>query len=355
MEKKKMLIVCDSEMSYNTLSSEKFAPRFKKYEEYGYEISYIVDNSLLSTGLERSAAVLKVEKEGPEWCSYTPEVLEAISDADCAIMCYSAANSVYFDHAKKLKHLSVMRSGWENVNVEYANSKGVTVSVAPGRVGRSVADYAISAMLCFNRNFPDNNLAKRPGWHQPVPQRPMLVADMTIGFVGFGTIAKWVAERMSGFGCKFIAYDPFVPQEVADKWNCKIYANLPEMMAQADVVSVHARLLPSTRGIVNKEAIAAMKPNAIFINSARAGLIDEDALYEALAAHKIRGAVLDVFEEEPLSDGNRLRKLDNIMLTPHMAGGAGDMMSITVDIITEELDRYMKGEPLRNTVNANAY
>jgi len=123
------------------------------------------------------------------------------------------------------------------------------------------------------------------------------------------------------------------------------------MMAKADVVSVHARLLPETRGLIGAAEIARMKPEAIFINSARGGLIDEAALVKALQEKKIRGAVLDVYSEEPLGEEHPLRQLDNVILTPHIAGVGGDMMSITLDIITKELDRYMKGEPLQNRLN----
>ncbi len=350
MEKKKLLVLTDNGAA-EALREEKYVNMLKKYEQYGYEVSYIQDLSTYSHGMEGSAAILRIEKEGPEWCDYTPEVLEALADADCAIMCYSAANSKFFDAAKKLKHLSVMRSGWENVNVDAATKHGVIVSVAPGRVGRSVADYTVAAILAFNRYLSADDLSKRSGWRVDHGFRPPLVADMTIGFVGFGIIAHWVTERMKGFGCKFIAYDPFVKPEDAEKLGVTIIPDLNDLMAQADCVSVHARLLPATRGLVSAEAISHMKPDAFFVNSARAGLVDEKALVKALQEHKIRGAVLDVFEEEPLSEENPLRKLDNVILTPHSAGGAGDMMAITMDIITAELDRYMKGEKLRNNLN----
>ncbi len=353
MEKKKLLIIADSPMQAETMKNPKYGGRFEKYREAGYEICHITDESLLSTGLERSAAVMKVEKEGPEWCSYTPEVLEAISDADLIVMCYSAVNSVFFDHAKKLKHLTVMRSGWENVNIDSATEHGVIVSNAPGRVGQSVADYTISAMLAFNRYISADDLSHREhGWRgENHKYRPMLVREMTIGIVGFGIIAKWIVERMSGFGCKFIAYDPFVTQEQADQWGVKMIPELNDLMEQADVVSVHARLLPATKGLVSAEAISHMQPHAFFVNSARGGLVDEEALIKALQEGKIRGAALDVYNEEPLPDDHPLRKLKNVQLTPHSAGGAGDMMTITLDIIMAELDRYIAGEPLQNNLN----
>lgn len=350
MEKKKLLVITDNGAA-EALREEKYVNMLKKYEKYGYEISYIQDLSTYSHGMEGSAAILRIEKEGPEWCDYTPEVLEAISDADCAIMCYSAANSKFFNAAKKLKHLSVMRSGWENVNVDSATEHGVIVSNAPGRVGQSVADYTVSAILAFNRHLSADDLSKRSGWRGSYPVKPLLVKEMTIGLVGFGIIAKWVTQRMAGFGCKFVAYDPFVTQEQADEFGVTMVADLNEMMGMCDCVSVHARLLPATRGLVSAEAISHMKPTAFFVNSARAGLVDEPALLKALQEHKIRGAVLDVFEEEPLGEDNPLRKLDNVILTPHSAGGAGDMLAITMEIITAELDRYMEGEPLRNNLN----
>jgi D-3-phosphoglycerate dehydrogenase len=155
---------------------------------------------------------------------------------------------------------------------------------------------------------------------------------------------------LSGFGPRIIAYDPYVNKDEAKALGVEMLS-LEEVMRQSDFVSVHARLLPATEGLIGAKELSFMKPTAVFVNTARAGLVDEKALVEVLEAKKIRGAALDVFSEEPLPADHPLLKLNNVILTPHMAGGAGDTFTITVDIVREELHRYFKGEKLLNTVN----
>ena len=160
-----------------------------------------------------------------------------------------------------------------------------------------------------------------------------------MGIVGFGIIGRKVVKKLSGFDFNVLVYDPFAKQEDADTYGVRL-VNLDTLMQQADIISVHARLLPSTENLIGAHEIALMKPNAIIVNTARAGLI------EALSKHKIKAAALDVFREEPLPDDHILHQLDNVIITPHMAGNAGDVMLLSVRIMMEEILRYFKNENL---------
>ena len=170
------------------------------------------------------------------------------------------------------------------------------------------------------------------------------------GLVGYGIIGQRVAAKLQAFGCDIIAYDPFCRPEVFEATNCKS-VTLEELMQKSDYVSIHARLTKETQGLVTREHINMMKPAAFFINTARAGLVDEDALVDALAGHRIGGAALDVFSVEPIPQGHPILKLDNVTLTPHRAGNCSNLAAISLDIIVEDIERYFRGEPLAHGKN----
>jgi len=346
---KKVVLIADQNSQYSDFSEERIQCLLDPLKELGCECKTVVDNGLYCDGDERRAAVLRIEKNGPEWVRHDREFLDAVKDANILLVHYSAVGKQLIDNCPDLELICVMRSGKENVNVEYATEKGIKVCTAPGRSSEQVADMTVAYILALNRNLANNNLTHVPGFNINYPQNPKLMKDMTIGFVGFGDIAKRVQKRLAGFGCKFIAYEPYANVEQAAALGVKMM-ELNEVMANADVVSVHARLLPSTQGLVGKEQFECMKPDAMFVNSARAGLIDNDALLEILKAHKIRSAALDVFAQEPLPDDSEFRKLDNVILTPHIAGRIEDGGKISVELVVEETIRYLKGEPLKAQV-----
>ena len=313
--------------------------------EFGIDVDSVIDDCLKIGDSEYSAGCLKVEKEGPEWCQHNKETLEAVKDAKIICVSFCGVNKQLIDAAENLKLVVILRSGKENVNVDYCTEKGIKVVNAPGRVSDPVADMTVAMMLAVIREIQRLDLHKLE-WDyarsiRVQPKDKPLISDMTIGFVGFGIIGAKVATRLAGFKPeKMIAYDPFVKQEVADKYGVKL-VSLEEVMSQSDLVTVHARLLPATEKMISEEMIALMKPTAYFVNTARSGLVDNDALYDALSNHKIRAAALDVFDTEPLPQDDRFLKLDNVTATPHMSGGAGDSIAITLGIVFEDIFQYL--------------
>ncbi len=192
MEKIKLLIVGDGMIKEGDFKADHIKKRLDLFDEYGAEISYDTDLSLESDGNARSEAILRIETGGPEWVKYTPEVLDAVKDADVIVVCYSGVNSELVKAAKKCKLLGVLRSGVENINVKACTEQGITVSNSPGWVSEPVADFAVAMMLAFNRNISRDDLSKRPGWRQGFPDgfKPILIRDATVGMIGFGIIAK---------------------------------------------------------------------------------------------------------------------------------------------------------------------
>ena len=324
---------------------EDISNLIEKCTEYGYEVVRTYDNGLFCDGGDYRSVAKRIEDEGPNWVRYSEEYLKVMEDADALVIMYNGVNKVLLDRAKNLKFIAVMRSGLENIDLEECKSRGIKVSNCPGKVSEPVSEMACTMILDALRGVTLSNTNWKPGDGFHAVEQSKLYYETTIGFVGFGIIAKKVAKKLGGFDFKFTAYDPFATQEDADKYNVKLMG-LDDLMSNSDIISVHARLLPSTENLVGAHEISLMKPNAYLVNTARAGLVDEDALIKALQEKKIKGAALDVFKAEPLPDDHILHQLDNVIITPHMAGNAGDVMLLSVKMMMEEIERYMQGEKL---------
>lgn len=342
---KKMLVVTDGILNIDSGNEEQILAMLKEMESYGVEATCVCDDGLFSEGNSPKEAILRVETEGPNWVKHSPDFLKEVEDAEIILVHFSGVGEQLLNHAKKLKYIGVMRSGVENVDLALCQDKNIAVCNSPGRVSEPVADFTVALMLDINRYLSHNNLVQRPGFDAQLPSQPKLMKNSTVGLVGFGIIAKKVAQRIKGFGATVLAYDPFANAEEAKELGVSLVP-LDQVMSQSDFVSVHARLLPSTKNLVGEKEISLMKPDAILINTARAGLVDEDALIKALKEKKIRGAALDVFRQEPLPDDHILRKLDNVLLTPHLAGAAGDTLQMSLDIALAEVKRYLTGNSL---------
>lgn len=345
----KVVILEDKPLRHEMFTTPEVMAALQPLVDEGIQLEWVADDCLVSDGDIPKDVILRLETEGPEWVVNSPNVFEAVKDADAVLVSFTPVGKAMLEKTENLKFVGVLRSGVENVNVPLCTEMGIPVSNCPGRSGEAVADCAVGMMIDINRGISQNNLCQRPGFDFLTPWRPMMMKHMTVGLLGFGMIAKMVAKRLKGFGCKIIAYDPYGNPDDAKELGVELLS-MEEVLAQSDIVSVHVRLLPSTENLIGAKELGMMKPSAILVNSARAGLIDEEALIEALQQKKIRAAALDVFRAEPLPDDHPLRKLDNVLLTPHICGKAGNVTPITFEIMVEELLRLHHGEALKNTV-----
>lgn len=341
----KVVLFVDSSLTYDKVMAPDAQAILDRLRDLDAEIVYVEDQK----GWTRSQFTeyaSKVEKVGPEEFEPNPELLEQVVDADVVLANFAPVGKAVIDSGKKLKLIGVTRSGAENVNIEAAKEAGVHVAVAPGRLVEPVSDYTIGMMIAESRNIARMNIQDH-GWLGDAPNVGYIksLKGQTIGIIGFGIIGRRVAEKLRAFGCNIVAYDPFLPDEVFEQEGAR-KVELDELMEVSDFVSVHARLTKDTEGLVSAEMIAKMKPHAFFVNTARAGLVDMDALVEALAAHKIGGAALDVFTEEPIPEGHPILALDNVTLTPHRAGNCSNLAALSLDIIVSDVERLLKGEPL---------
>lgn len=347
MSERKVVMLVDSSLTYQKVMAEDAQRVLKRLEQYGARVVYVEDQK----GWDRSQFVeyaSKVEKVGPEPFPVNQELLREAEDAEVILANFAPVGSQIIAAGKNLKMIGVTRSGAENVNLEAAAAAGVRVAVAPGRLAEPVSDFTVGLILAESRNIARMSITDHAGeWMTDCPNSSYIrsLKGAVVGLVGYGIIGQRVAAKLQAFGCEIIAYDPFCPAEVFERTHCRS-VSLEELMQTADYVSVHARLTKDTQGLVTREHIAMMKPHAFFINTARAGLVDEDALVEALAAKKIGGAGLDVFSVEPIPADHPILKLDNVTLTPHRAGNCSNLAAISLDIIVSDVERYFRGEPL---------
>lgn len=317
------------------------------------EIEYAQDTNAKRYGNFESY-VQKMEREGPEWIEPDREVLDKIVDADILLTEWGGISSQVIQAGKRLKLIATIRSGYENINADYAGKLGIPVSVAPSRLANAVADMTVALMLSECRGILRRNLRSNGGaWVEEKynDESHSALCSLKIGLVGYGGIAREVAKRLvKGFGAEVFAYETIASPEVLEA-DGVVPVTLEELCRICDIVSLHARLVSETEKMFGKEQFAMMKPNAIFINTARAGLMDEEALIEALQSGKIRGAGLDVYATEPLPADSPLLGMDNVTLMPHSAGITRDIIKNSLKIICAELERFLKGEELQFVIN----
>lgn len=223
--------------------------------------------------------------------------------------------------APRLECVGRLGVGLDNIDVAGCTARGVTVFPASGANDLSVAEYATTAALMLLRGaWLSTSTVIAGGW----PRQALIGRELSgrvMGLVGYGSIARQVAQRMTALGMRCIACDPFLPPGDA-AWGTTEPRTLPQLLAEADVISLHTPLTDGTRHMIDTAALDLMKPGAILINTSRGGVVDEAALAAALRQGRLGGAALDVFETEPLTKeaGVKFAALPNLLLTPHIAG-----------------------------------
>ena len=228
---------------------------------------------------------------------------------------------------QKLRGIVKAGTGLDNIDVAYAHSKNLVVANIPAYAAETVAEYAVTLMLALLRKlWPLQRTMHQAGWVSATPT--WLGRELyrkTIGLIGFGQIARRLA-RITHFGFEMpvLAYDPYVSAEEMAKVGVQKVAELEQLLSQADIVSIHAALNPSTVKMIGAKQLAAMKPSALLINVSRGGMIDEEALLVALSEHQIGGVALDVYSKEPLDITtdpiiSPMAGMENVLLSSHLA------------------------------------
>lgn len=296
---------------------------------------------------------LVVEKKGPEMEVVDPLILEHGKDAELLAGLFVPISSKVFDAMPKLRIAGVSRAGVENVNVAEATKRGIVVFNIEGRNAEAVSDFAIGLLLSECRNIARAHFSIKNGqWRKTFSNSDWVpeLKGKKVGIVGFGYIGRLVAQKLSGFGVTRLVYDPFVKPEDVREAGC-VPADKETLFKESDFITIHARMSESTKNMVGEKELSLMKPTAYLVNTARAGLVDTNALASILQAKKIAGAGLDVFPDEPIKPESPLLSLDNVTLTTHIAGTTKEALSRSPEILMEDIAKLVKGQNPRFIVN----
>lgn len=261
---------------------------------------------------------IKLEHGGSEAVSLPADIKEGIEEYDIIITQFAPIGKTVIDKCKNLKILGVLRAGIENVDYRYAEEKGIKVFNTPGRSNTSVSEFTVGLILSEIRNISRGNYHLKNGkWEKYYPGGILSpeLKESTVGIIGYGAIGQRVANLLRPFGGKIIFFDDYFKGETEDT-----QVDLDTLVREADIITMHYRLTEQTKHMLNKSHFDKMKKSAVVINSARSGLINEQDLIEALQAKRIAGAAVDVFDQEPLPQDHPYLQLDNITITPHIAG-----------------------------------
>jgi D-3-phosphoglycerate dehydrogenase / 2-oxoglutarate reductase len=302
------------------------------------------------TLIDLQQANLAIEQGGPEAVPLSPEIMQNLDGFDIACVQFTPLPKAFIESATNLKVIGVLRGGVENVAVETATRRGISVLNTPGRNARAVAECAFGLILAEVRNIARAHERLKHGhWTRSFANSDAIpeLNEKTVGLVGYGAVGRLMAGYLHAFGSRILAFDPYcqggpAPAELVD---------LETLLRQSDVVSIHARLSAETHHLIGERQLTWMKPGAILVNTARSGLVDEAALVRALQERRIMGAALDVFDVEPLPVGHPLLQLDNVTLVPHIAGSTIDAFRNSPKMMAGHLRRMLRGEGPLPVVN----
>lgn len=285
------------------------------------------------------------------------QLLEAATGCHLIVCELERVDAAVLDVAPDLRAVAACRGNPVNVDVTEATKRGVLVLNTPGRNAASVADFAIGAMLSLVRGVSAGERHLRTAGWNVGGRLPYLtfrgpeLAGRTLGLVGYGAIGRLVARRArDGFDMRIAVHDPYAAHDPTVEW-----LDLDELAKQATVLSLHAPVTADTVGMIGRAQLRALGPSGYLVNTARADLVQESALLTALRENAIGGAALDVFWEEPLPRDHPLLVLDNVVITPHVAGAADDIKRHQTHMITEDLKRIAAGQRPLRLVNDKAW
>jgi len=296
---------------------------------------------------------LIIEKQGPSAESVVPQILNANKNTEMLLVLFCPVSREAIDALPNLKLIGALRAGLENIDVKYATEKGIIVQNIKGRNAQAVSDFTIGLILGEVRNIARSYHAIKKGtWRKNFVNSDMIpeLQGKTIGLVGFGYIGQLVAQKLSGFQVNILVFDPYVSDEVIQKCHAK-KVTIEDLFKNADFVSLHAKMSKKTKHMIGEKELFLMKKTAYLVNTARADLITEDALYHVLKEKKIAGAALDVFWQEPIGENSRWLELDNVTLTTHIAGTTKEALTKSPYLLVEDINKLLENKEPKFVVN----
>lgn len=315
--------------------------------------------------------ILVIEPEGPDnWYAPLKELgrvdfvvpgdstssLEAVklaADADAVIVTSSCGFSAEdIEHLPRLRVIAKCGGKPSNVDIDAATKKGIAVTYVPGANSSTVAEFAVMLILDGLRRFPFISSSIGKGLNRNTTDMfGRELRGKTIGIVGYGAIGHEVARRLAGFDCQALVFDPNYKPTGSEPACVEFAGSLDELLPKVDILTLHCTLNDSTRGLISERAIALMKPNAGIVNTARAQIIDEEALERAIRSGRIAFAALDVFTVEPPGPDHPLLGLENVILTPHLSSWTPEALRREVDGAVDSVRACLLGANIPGLIN----
>lgn len=339
----KVIVIGDALVSSDTLADAAMELdigqpiEIKKYE-WNADLSW----------QEFQQVIKEIETKGPEIFDIPDGIMIDLADADYLLVHLAPVTKKMVEGAKQLKLIGTCRGGLEHINLKACKQEKIPV-IHVFRNAEPVADFTIGLMISETRNIArGHHYVKSGKWVKNYPNDPYRtnMRNLKVGIFGLGHIGKLVVERLNALRIETIAYDPYVDIDQIHRRGLKVQMvdNLQTLFSESDIVSLHARVTPETRNIINKNLLSLMKPGSYLINTARPELICKPDLIDVLKNHRIAGAALDVFWEEPIDINDELLKLDNVTLTPHIAGDTVDALPKSPYLLRDAMNDYFKNE-----------
>jgi D-3-phosphoglycerate dehydrogenase len=274
-----------------------------------------------------------------------------LAEADAWIVAFHPIGPDLLDRAPRLRIIAKHGVGVDNIDIEAATARGIVVTTAPSANDQAVADLAMALLLALLRRIPEAGASvKAGGWER------FLGVGLTgkrMGILGLGRIGQNVARRAAGFGVELIGVDPIWPEEAARELGIR-RVDLPDLLADADILSLHVPLTPETEGLIGEPEIGLMKPGVWIVNTSRGKLVDEQAMWSALVSGRVAGYATDVFESEPPT-GSPLLSLPNVIGTPHMGTHTRESLLCMGNRVVEAVLAVLRGERPEFVINPQVY
>jgi D-3-phosphoglycerate dehydrogenase len=272
------------------------------------------------------------------------DILAVARDADAILVTYAKLTGELLRQLTRCKVIGRFGLGVDNIDLPAAKERGIVVTSVPDYCLQEVSDHAMALLLALARKIPlSNKLVQSGRWEMPAVVPIRRLEGQTLGLVGFGNIPRRIAPKAQAFGLNVITHDPHVSKDVLGSHRVE-GVSFDELLARSDFVSVHAPLMPATRGLISADALRTMKKGAFIINTARGPLVDEEALIAVLDSGHLGGAALDVVTVEPLAKESKLVGRDNVILTPHTAFYSVEALNELQMKCASDVARVLSGE-----------
>ena len=308
----------------------------------------LVADAINEKGIENLKEVADVTVD----TSITPEELvNTIHEYDGIIVrSRTKVTKEVISKADNLKIIARAGVGVDNIDLDAATEKGIMVVNSPESTSITVAEHTMGLLLSMARKLSIADKSVKEGKWEKKKFMGVELRNKTLGVIGMGRIGSQVVNRCKAFEMDAVAYDPYLPEEVAKQMGVEL-TDLETVLKKADFITIHVPLTPETKHLISNNEFEIMKDTAFITNCARGGIIDEDALYDALKNNKIGGAALDVYEDEPPAEDSKLFELDNIVLTPHIAASTKEAQRDAAIIVADEIIDLFKGGTPKNVLN----